>query len=122
MHEFAGKTYRLITRGIRMNRGAGNEDLVVERPVARSAKGDIKRDRKGSALFLDSDEAPTLVTFDELVSERDVRFQLKIGAIEPLPQPLPVDGEGSDPQPRAAAIPARTKKPPADARAELEET
>ena len=76
-------TYRLITRAIRLNRGAGNADLVVERPFERDNRGDIKRDARGLTLFLDSDEAPTLVEFDDLCSPNDIRFMLKTGAIVP---------------------------------------
>ena len=76
-------TYRLITRAIRLNRGAGNADLVVERPFERDNRGDIKRDARGLTKFLDSDEAPTLVEFDDLCSPSDIRFMLKTGAIVP---------------------------------------
>ena len=90
-------TYRLITRGIRLNRGAGNADLVVERPFERDNRGDIKRDARGTTKYLDSDEAPTLVEFDDLCSPSDIRFMLKTGAIvlhedtEATPATAPAD-------------------------------
>lgn len=71
--------YRVITRGIRVQRGPGNADLVVERP---------RRDHTdGSYEFLDSDENPTLVAFDHLC-RCDVRSMVAIGALAPWDGPI----------------------------------
>jgi len=52
--------WRQISRRIRVQRGSGRPDLVSERPV----KGSGRRP-DGSWAWADSEEAPTLVTFDE---------------------------------------------------------
>jgi hypothetical protein len=63
------RTYRQLTQRLRVQR-PGRPDLVSERP----------REEGGARRFLDSDAAPTLVTFEdgELV---DVAWLLRIGAI-----------------------------------------
>lgn len=70
------RTYRQLTQRIRVQR-PGRPDLVSERP----------RQKSGARRFLDTDGAPTLVTFedDDLV---DVARLLRIGAIAPWPPPL----------------------------------
>lgn len=67
----AGSTYRLLTAGIRVQRGAGNPDLVATRP---------RNSRTGP--FTDSEAKPTLVTFAE-GDQADIEFLLRIGAIAP---------------------------------------
>lgn len=84
----AKQVYRLITPRLRVQRGSGNEDLVVERPKVTQGKGS-KNER---TIFKDSDEEPTLVEFDELC-QVDVDFLLKIGAIAPYAKPAKAQGE-----------------------------
>lgn len=81
------RTYRQLAQRIRVQR-PGRPDLVSERP----------REAAGQRRFKDSDEAPTLVTFDDddLV---DVERLLRIGAIAPWP---PVSG-GVAPTPKRRA-------------------
>ena len=76
----AEQVYRVISAKLRVQRGPGREDLVAARPVALTAKGAVKRDRHGNAAYLDSDEAPTLVTFDEHCRVNIAQL-LRIGAI-----------------------------------------
>ena len=71
---YCGKAYRVLTKRLRIARGPGNPDRIVERPSR------LMRDKSGTYdLFLDDDN-PTLVTFDagDLV---DVTFLLRCGAI-----------------------------------------
>lgn len=81
-------TYRQIAATLRVQRGAGREDLVSERPVVLTAKGEKKRDARGNVTYLDSDEAPTLVTFDEHC-QINVPFLLKTGALVEIAAPTP---------------------------------
>lgn len=69
--------YRQIAHRLRINRGPGHPDKVSERPRAGA------RDR-GWGAFLDSDESPTLIEFDEL-DQVDVPGLLRLGAIVPHP-------------------------------------
>lgn len=71
--EYIGRTYRLITHRLRIQRGPGNPDKVVERPRAGSREA-------GWSEFLDSDENPTLITFDEL-DQIDVASHLRGGGL-----------------------------------------
>ena len=84
--------YRLVTTRLRVQRGVGNPDLVVERPHKRTETGPV---------FLDEDN-PTLVTFDDKC-QVDVPGLLDLGAIEPWTPPrvkpekgkeVKADGEG----------------------------
>ena len=50
------KTYRQLTFRLRVQRGPGKKDLVSERPMKLV---------KGNRVYTDSDEKPTLVSFDE---------------------------------------------------------
>jgi hypothetical protein len=67
--------YRLLGRRLRVQRGPGNEDLVVERPVR-----DTNTKTGTGYVFLDSDENPTLVEFDDLC-QVDIPSLIQIGAI-----------------------------------------
>ena len=51
--QYIGATFRVIAQRLRISRGPGRPDLVVE------------RHRTLGGRFTDSDEAPTLVTLDE---------------------------------------------------------
>ena len=75
-----GETYRQVTRRLRVQRGPGRPDLVSERPVELSAKGEPKTDARGNVRYTDSEESPTLVTFDEHCRVR-VDQLLRVGAI-----------------------------------------
>lgn len=84
-------TYRVWTTRLRVQRGPGNPDLVVERPQ-----------NPAKTMFLDSDEAPTLVTFDEQC-QVDIPMLLRIGAItehvpaaEPDMAPTAEEGRAPD--------------------------
>lgn len=78
-------TYRVITKKLRVQRGAGRPDLEVARPM-----------NAGRTVFLDSDEAPTLVTFDEHC-QVDIPYLLRLGAIVPWAEPAaPADGGEAD--------------------------
>lgn len=74
-----GTTYRLIGRRLRVQRGPGNPDLVVERPI---------KETKTGYVFLDSDEEPTIVAFDELC-QVDIPSLIQIGAIVEYVAPAP---------------------------------
>ena len=69
----ASGTYRMVTRKLRVQR-PGHDDLVVERPA--------KENREGVRSYQDSDEKPTLITFDDSCVV-DVEGLLKLGAIVP---------------------------------------
>ena len=75
--------YRVLTKRLRVQRGAGREDLVVERP--------FKEDAQGIVHYLDSDEAPTLVKFDKYC-QVNVDQLLRVGAIAKL-KTAPKDAE-----------------------------
>jgi len=66
-----GKTYRQITYKLRVSRGPGRSDLVSTRPC--------KTDKHGNRTYTDSDEKPTLVTFDEHCRIADLPFWLEVG-------------------------------------------
>lgn len=77
------KTYRQLSRKLQVMRGPGKPDLVSERPT--------ERDEKGVLRFTDSEEHPTLVSFDAdcIVN---LEHLLKAGAIvewEPRPSKAP---------------------------------
>lgn len=63
--------YRVLTRKLRIQRGPGRPDKVVERPGHDGVLGYV---------FDDSDGCPTLVEFDAL-DKVDVSFLLACGAI-----------------------------------------
>lgn len=67
------RTYRQIKEIMRVGRGPGRPDLISVRPCTR--------DKHGNRTFKDSDEKPTLITFDEHCDLRDLDFWLKIRAI-----------------------------------------
>ncbi len=67
---YLGVPFRQITHRLRIQRGPGRADKVSERP------------RAADRQYLDSDEAPTLVTFDEY-DQVDVSALLQMGAIVP---------------------------------------
>jgi hypothetical protein len=74
-------TYRQLTQRIRVQR-PGRPDLVSERP----------RETAGRRRFKDTDDAPTLITFED-DDQVDVARLLRIGAIAPWPAadaPAPV--------------------------------
>lgn len=73
------KTYRQITYKLRVSRGPGKPDLVSERPC--------RKDNHGNRTYLDSDEKPTLVTFDDYCVLTDLDFWLKVGHIVPYTPP-----------------------------------
>lgn len=75
------KTYRLVTAKLRVQRGPGNPDLVVARP--------LKPGDSNQRVFTDSDENPTLVTFDDLC-QVDIDNLLAVGAIAEYTPPKPV--------------------------------
>ncbi len=82
------RTFRQLAQRIRVQR-PGRPDLVSERP----------RQKSGARHFLDSDGAPTLVTFED--DDRvDVAYLLRIGAITPWP---PADAEPMVPPKRQSA-------------------
>ena len=75
--------YRQVTHKLRMQRGPGRPDKNSERPREGSRA-------EGWGRFLDTDAAPTLITFDEY-DQVDIDALLRLGAIVPwLP---PVAGE-----------------------------
>lgn len=74
-----GKTYRQITHKLRVSRGPGKPELVSTRPC--------KKDKYGNRTYTDSDENPTLVTFDEDCILDDLPFWLKIGALKEYTPP-----------------------------------
>ena len=78
-----GTTYRVLTERLRVQRGPGRPDLVVERPMSS------KR-----TAFLDSDEKPTLIQFDEHC-QVDVAFLLVVGAIVEYVPPVGKAGKGA---------------------------
>lgn len=71
---YLGKPFRQFSRRLRIQRGPGKPDKVSERPVQELSDGSIR--------YLDSDEAPTLITFDEH-DQVDIPSLLSIGAIVP---------------------------------------
>lgn len=75
-------TYRQIAHKLRIARGPGNPDRLSARP----RQGNRER---GWGAYLDSDDAPTLVTFEpgDLV---DVDALLRSGAIAPYTPPAVV--------------------------------
>ena len=76
-----GKTYRQITYKLRVSRGLGKPDLVSARPS--------KKDKQGNRIFTDSDENPTLVTFDEDCILTDLPFWLQVGHLQEYNPPKP---------------------------------
>lgn len=79
--QYIGKPYRQLSARLRVQRGPGRPDLVSERPR------DVKQD--GSlGRYVDSEEAPTLVTFDAHC-QVDVPSLLQIGAIAEYAPPAP---------------------------------
>lgn len=79
-------TYRVFTRRLRVQRGPGNSDLVVERPLELDARGN-------EVGYADSDEKPTLVTFDDKC-QVDVASLLANGAIAEYSPPEPPAKKG----------------------------
>lgn len=73
------QTYRQIVHRLRIQRGPGQPDKVSERPREGS------RDR-GWGKYRDSDDAPTLITFDKH-DRVNVEKLLRIGAIVPYEPP-----------------------------------
>lgn len=70
--------YRQVAHRLRINRGPGRPDKVSERPRA-GRRGDWRE-------FLDSDEAPTLIAFDEY-DQVNIPALLAQGAIAPHTPP-----------------------------------
>lgn len=75
-----GKTYRQITYKLRVSRGPGRPELVSVRPG--------KKDKHGNRIFTDSDEKPTLVTFDENCILTDLPFWLEKGHVKEYTPPV----------------------------------
>lgn len=75
-----GKTYRQITYKLRVGRGPGRPDLISVRPC--------KKDKHGNRVYTDSEEKPTLVTFDEHCDLQDLDFWLKVGHLVPYTPPV----------------------------------
>ena len=77
------QVYRQIAHRLRVQRGPGRPDLVSERPR-----------HKDSGRVLDSDEKPTLISFDEYCLI-DLDGLVRLGAIAiyapPAPHGKPVD-------------------------------
>lgn len=69
-----GQKYRLIAGKLRVQRGKGNTDLVVERPFRRERKTNSK-------VFLDGEDEPVLVEFDANCIV-DIPSLISLGAIE----------------------------------------
>jgi len=78
------QVYRQLTHRIRIQRGPGRPDKVSERP-----RDDV------TGRFLDSDEEPTLITFEE-DDDVDIPWLLKIGAIVPW-ESAPEESELEEP-------------------------
>lgn len=81
--QYCGVTYRQIVHRLRLNRGKGRADKVSERPREGSREN-------GWGRYLDSDDNPTLIEFDEY-DQIDVGHALRIGAIVPWEPPKPVE-------------------------------
>lgn len=77
------KTYRQITYKLRVSRGPGRPELVSARPC--------KKDKHGNRVYTDSDEKPTLVTFDEHCILTDLPFWLAVGHLEEYTPPVVKD-------------------------------
>ncbi len=73
------QTYRQIAHRLRIQRGPGRPDKVSERPREGSRE-------KGWGKFLDSEDHPTLITFDEH-DQADIAGLLRLGAIVPYSPP-----------------------------------
>ena len=71
------QVYRVVTRRLRVQRGPGRHDLVAERPM-----------NKAETRYIDSDDKPTLITFDEHC-QVDIPWLLRLGAIVPYTPPKP---------------------------------
>lgn len=72
------KTYRLIAREVRLQRGAGRPDLNVQRPHRIAPNG--------RTIWLD-EQQPTLIDVDEHCRSGDVERLLRIGALEVWQEP-----------------------------------
>ncbi len=83
-------TYRVIAPGIDCVRRGPNDEIMPNLTVARPGNA-----RRGQ--YTDSDEAPTLVTFDEFC-QVDIDMLLASGAIVPYTKPA----KAADPEPPAA--------------------
>lgn len=77
-------TYRQLSHRLRIQRGPGRPDKVLERPREGSRE-------RGWGRYLDSDEKPTLITFDEY-DQVDIAQLLRSGAIVPWEE-VTTDGE-----------------------------
>ena len=78
--------YRQITLRLRVQRGAGNPDYVSERP------------RNADLKFTDSEDAPTLCSFDEYC-QVDIPFLLQVGAIVEYVPPIKEADDGKSVKP-----------------------
>ena len=79
--------YRQVSHKLLIQRGAGNPDLVSQRP---------RRGRRGSwGEYIDSDAKPTLVEFDDRCIV-DVEYLLKIGAIIEYTPPVTKPRKGGN--------------------------
>lgn len=67
--------YRQLSHKLRIRRGPGRPDKVSERPRAGNRE-------KGYGEYLDSDEAPTLIEFEEF-DQVDIPALIRAGAIVP---------------------------------------
>lgn len=77
------RTYRQKKEIMRVPRGPGRPDFVSIRPRTK--------DKHGKPIWKDSDEKPTLITFDEHCILTDLDFWLKIGAIVEYKPPKRVE-------------------------------
>ncbi|GAG02187.1 unnamed protein product, partial [marine sediment metagenome] len=68
------------TYKMRVGRGPGRPDLVSARPC--------KKDKHGNRIYTDSDEKPTLITFDEHCRISDLPFWLRIGHLKEYTPPV----------------------------------
>lgn len=75
------QVYRQLAHRLRIQRGPGNPDKVSERP----RKGSRER---GWGDYLDSEQNPTLIEFDDL-DRVDIDALLRTGAIVPYEKPKP---------------------------------
>jgi hypothetical protein len=76
------RVYRVIAHGLRVQRGPGREHLEVKRPYRENARG--------QRVYLDSEEAPTLVSFDEHC-QVDVGKLIAMGGIVAVSPETPFD-------------------------------
>lgn len=91
--QYVGKTFRVLGKGLRFERGPGMPHKEVFRPR--------RNDPRTGYVFTDSDEDPTLVKFEE-GDQVDVDALIQIGGIIPWTKSA-----------QAAVARTETAKPPA---------